>query len=150
MFIATCFDSTESSSGLIGTICVHKVLAHILGSQKCLRICLRKDYLIVYNCNFAKYNWILYILTTILGFLQVIWLHVFALWCIYCAPVLAGMCPTSVRLLFSAHLGSNVRLHGSVPVLRWYTIAHSNGVTESQVLLWSCLFVCGCFLLRSF
>ena len=79
---------------MIETACVHEVVARILGSQKGSHICFRKCYLITYNCNFAKCNWILYILTTILGgFLLVIWLCVFALWFTYCAPISAGMCP---------------------------------------------------------
>ena len=45
---------------MIGTICVQKVLARILGSQKGFHICFSKCHLIVYNCNFAKYNLIEY------------------------------------------------------------------------------------------
>ena len=36
---------------MIEIICVHKILARILGSRKGLHICFRKGYLVVYNCN---------------------------------------------------------------------------------------------------
>ena len=75
--------------------------SHTFWDTKKAYTCFRKGYLIVYNCNFAKYNGVLYILTTILGFLLVIWFRV--LWRTYCAPIFAGMCPTSVRLVFSAY-----------------------------------------------
>ena len=65
----------------------------------------------------------------------------FALWCTYCAPILAGMCPTSVRRLFSARMGSNILLHGSVPVLSSYIIGRSTGATESQVFT-AVVYVC--------
>jgi len=64
--------------------------SHTFWDTKKAYTCFRKGYLIVYNCNFAKYNGVLYILTTILGFLLVILFRV--LWCTYCAPIFAGMC----------------------------------------------------------
>jgi len=74
----------------------------------------------------------------------------FALLYTNCAPISPGMCPTSVRRFFSAHVGSNVHLHLSFPVLMWFIIGRSTGVIESQVfLLQSCLLVRSCFFLTS-
>jgi len=56
-------------------MCSQVIHAHF-GTQKRLTHLFQKCYLIVYNCNFVKYNCILYILTTFLGFLLVIWLRV--------------------------------------------------------------------------
>jgi len=58
LFIATCFDSTESSLGYDWNhMCSQGTRTHFGIPKRLTRFFFpEKGYLIVYNCNFAKYN----------------------------------------------------------------------------------------------
>jgi len=105
---------------MTGTMCVHKVLAHILGSQKGLHICFRKGYLIVYNCNLQNITELNTVYSNYYSWFSagnmVLCFMVYLLCTDFCCHVY-HICAS---LVFS--------VYGKQCAFTWYTIRRSNGV----------------------